>query len=269
MNQTPEPKLNIGPALTPQVLSSPTETQISKETTTTQGSANIKPALTIDPAPVAQIPEIKPAAPTPEIYPPLETAPQVSMPTPVPAPIEPLPSAETTHIVNKEESGGSVQAKQVQNKPMTLEDNLNLVRSNLYISELTPEIEDLIIKYVDAYHTTLDYCLKTPMPEEAKVKELELLSGPINEIYNPNNSRLFDGNNYPAVELILNKVDEYAQGLEKGFTRMRVPANASAPQSTEQQPILNTFGYLSVLFIFIASVVFSIALGYLLFILKK
>ena len=266
MNQTPESNLNIGPALTPQVLPSPTEPPIIKEEVKAPEPMAIKPELTIPPAPTpvitptptpepAPAPTVIPPAPAQEIYPPLEVNPPLSIPTPVPAPITPLPEQD----INNDD----------QTKPMTLEEHLNIVRSNLYVTELTPEIEDLIIKYVNAYRTTLDYCLKTPMPEEEKVKELELLSGPINEIYNPNNSKLFDGNSYPAVELILNKVDEYAEGLEKGFSRVRMPANASASHDEENQPVLNTFGYLSVLFIFIATVVFSIALGYLLFILKK
>lgn len=270
MNQTPDSKLNIGPALTPQVLPNSTNPQLSQNGNPAQAVPTIKPELTLDPTPqtITPVLEANPAhtEPAKEINPPLEVNPQLSMPTPVPAPLPPLEEPKDTQTST---DNPGVQSKQEdQNKPMSLEDHLNIVRNNLYVSELTPEIEDLIIKYVDAYHTTLDYCLKTPMPDEDKVKELELLSGPINEIYNPNNSRLFDGNSHPAVELILNKVDEYAEGLEKGFTRIRMPANASASQP-EEKPVLNTFGYLSVLFIFIAAVVFSIALGYLLFILKK
>lgn len=150
----------------------------------------------------------------------------------------------------------------------TIQANIEIVRQNLYKPIITPEIENLITSYIDAYHSTLDYCLREANPDEGKVKELELLSGPINEIYNPNNAKMFDGNTYPAVEFILSKINEYASGLEKGFTRTLKTANSGHALTNDNQD-LNTLGYLSILFIFIMVIVFGIGLGYLLFILKK
>lgn len=155
----------------------------------------------------------------------------------------------------------------VQTSEINTNDNLEIIKRSLYLPRLTEYLENLIISYVDAYHATLNYCLSTPNPEESKVLELNLLSGPINEIYNPNNPRMFDGNTYPAVELILNKVNEYASGLEKGFARTLKSPNSGIELSGEEKEF-NTLGYFN-LFLFLMLIIFSsIALGCLLFILK-
>lgn len=160
----------------------------------------------------------------------------------------------------------SVQTPQIPQRSM--EENINIIKANLYAPILTPELESLIIAYIDAYHTTLDYCLTSPIVDEEKNKELEILSGPINEIYNPNNEKMFDGNSYPAVELILSKINEYASGLEKGFARTLKTPNSGAALTNDNNDF-NSLGYLSIFFIFTFAIIFSIGLGYLLFILKK
>lgn len=148
---------------------------------------------------------------------------------------------------------------------------LEAVKKNLYAPVLTPKVEALIVSYVEAYHKVLDYCLKAAVPNEDKMKELELLSGPINEIYSPNNPKMFDGNTYPAVDLILNKVNEYGKGVEKGFVRtLKKPEVQAEPiQEMTRQNASNSFGFLSIFFVFTLVIVFSIALGYILFLLKK
>ena len=155
----------------------------------------------------------------------------------------------------------------IQTPQFTMNDNLEIIKRSLYLPSLTEYLENLIISYVDAYHATLNYCLSTPSPEEAKVLELNELSGPINEIYNPNNPRMFDGNTYPAIELILSKINEYASVLEKGFTRTLKTSN-SGVSLIEELKDLNSLGYFN-LFLFIFFIIISgIALGCLLFILK-
>ena len=156
---------------------------------------------------------------------------------------------------------------QIQTSQISTDNSLDIVKRSLYLPSIDERLETLIMAYMDAYHSTLNYCLSTPNPDEDKVEELKKLSGPINEIYNPNNSRMFDGNTYPVVELILSQINEYSSGLEKGFTRTLKTPN-SGVALTEESKDFNTLGYFNLLLFLMLIIISGITLASLLFILK-
>lgn len=105
----------------------------------------------------------------------------------------------------------------------SLEENLDVIYGALYLPRLTTYLEDLISFYVDAYYEVLARCTNSPMPSAEDMHLLQLLSGPINELYNPENERLTNGQRYPAVDIILNKIDEHnisnSNSNSKSYTR--------------------------------------------------
>ena len=59
--------------------------------------------------------------------------------------------------------------------------------------------------------------------------------------------------------------------MEKGFVRtLKKPEiKSDVPEEMTRQNANNSFGFLSIFFVFTLVIVFSIALGYILFLLKK
>lgn len=148
-------------------------------------------------------------------------------------------------------------------KTISFDDSLEIIYRALYLPAITDYIESLIIAYVDAYHLALNECLKTESPSYELQERLQLLSGPINEVFNPNNTRLQNGQKYPAVELILSKINSYGAAVEKSFTR-----TLNKPNTPSIIDDGKNMGFSDIFFIIIITMVTAIFLGYVVFLLK-
>lgn len=128
----------------------------------------------------------------------------------------------------------------------SLEENLDVIYGALYLPRLTNYLETLISSYVDAYYEVLARCTTAPEPSADDMHLLQLLSGPINELYNPENERLASGQRYPAVDIILNKINEHSAENTNAKSYSRSLTKANIP------PLLDNsnMGFLDIAFIF-------------------
>lgn len=157
--------------------------------------------------------------------------------------------------------------EQITTQTPTLEDNLDVIYGSLYLPKLTLYLENLLSSYVDAYYQTLAKC-SAPGATSEDMHLLELLAGPINEIYNPENTRITSGGQYPAVNIILDKIDEYTQNANKasGKSNTRVLSNPKLPPLYNDN---NSNGFFDLIFIFAIIAVSIIFLVYVAFLLIK
>lgn len=148
----------------------------------------------------------------------------------------------------------------------SLEDNLDVIYGALYLPRLTAYLENLIISYVDAYYNVLSSCNSTPSPKEEDVRLLQLLSGPINQIYDPNNTRFANGEQYPAVNIIVNKINEYNDlnaSNQKGNIRSLMKPNT--PPTYDG----NNMGFSDLLFLLGFIIISAVFLVYIAMLLLK
>lgn len=148
-------------------------------------------------------------------------------------------------------------------KTISFNDSLEIIYRALYLPTTTDYIESLISSYIDAYHATLDECLKSENPSAELQDRLRLLSGPLNDVFNPNNVRLQNGEKYPAVELILSKVNNYGASVEKSFTR-----SLNKPNTPSIIDDGKNMGFSDIFFIIVIALITGIFLAYVFFLLK-
>ena len=142
----------------------------------------------------------------------------------------------------------------------SFEQSINLIYQSFNLKELDAKTLNALNQFMDAYNQTLNEHLNSNITSAETLERLRILTGPIQKALNTPD----DGNLYPAIKFIKNKLSEQGKEMEKPFAKLL--RNPAVPALSSSSDDINGFSFAIIIVCF--TIVIGMVLGALLFLLR-
>jgi len=145
-----------------------------------------------------------------------------------------------------------------------LNKQMEIIYNALYLPKLDDKTLKIIDQYLEAYQSVLNEYLKSENPSNDLSVRLNILTGPINEIFNPYNQKMRDTKAHPAADINKERINNQTAANEKGF--VRVLKNGNSPSLIEDDLTIN--GYTKTVGLIMLTTILGMLLAALLYYIK-